>query len=204
MARVITIPIGPIFTSGPCRGIIHVIRKGDTLYLLGKRYHVPVSSIMYANPYVNIYNLQIGDELCIPVGPQPREWEEEEMPVPQTEPVPGERTPRAGMPQGEFGELPRQGRMEDMPGRGMTQPGQPGQMENMPGRGMSQPGQPGQMESMPGRGMTQPVQPGQMENMPGRGGMQQPGQMENMPGRGMSQPGQEMGRIAPEEEFPEQ
>lgn len=70
MARVVTIPIGPIFTGGSCRGIVHVIEKGDTLYLLARRYHVSVSSIMYANPYVNIYNLQIGDELCIPVGPQ--------------------------------------------------------------------------------------------------------------------------------------
>lgn len=73
MARLVTIPIGPIFSGGPCRGIIHVIEKGDTLYKLGQRYHVSVSRIMYANPYVNIYNLQVGDELCIPVGPQPRE-----------------------------------------------------------------------------------------------------------------------------------
>lgn len=78
MARVVTIPIGPIFTSGSCRGIIHVIEQGDTLYLLGRRYHVSVSSIMYANPYVNIYNLQVGDELCIPVGPQPRDMDEGE------------------------------------------------------------------------------------------------------------------------------
>lgn len=77
MARVVTIPIGPIFTSGPCRGIIHVIEKGDTLYQLGQRYHVSVSRIMFANPYVNIYNLQIGDELCIPVSPQPRVSEAE-------------------------------------------------------------------------------------------------------------------------------
>lgn len=78
MARVVTIPIGPIFTSGPCRGIIHVIEKGDTLYQLGQRYHVSVSRIMFANPYVNIYNLQIGDELCIPVSPQPRMQSEDE------------------------------------------------------------------------------------------------------------------------------
>lgn len=50
-----------------CRGIIHVIQKGDTLYLLSKKYHVSVAQIMYANPYVDIYNLTIGDELCIPV-----------------------------------------------------------------------------------------------------------------------------------------
>lgn len=77
MARVVTIPIGPIFTGGSCRGMIHVIENGDTLYLLGKRYNVSVSSIMFANPYVNVYNLQVGDELCIPVGTQTREVEEE-------------------------------------------------------------------------------------------------------------------------------
>ncbi len=50
-----------------CRGIIHVIQKGDTLYLLSKKYHISVAQIMYANPFVDIYNLTIGDELCIPV-----------------------------------------------------------------------------------------------------------------------------------------
>ena len=87
MARVVTIPIGPIFTGGPCRGMVHVVEAGDTLYLLGRRYGVSVSDIMYANPYANVYNLQIGDELCIPVGnqastmppprPMPRMMEEE-------------------------------------------------------------------------------------------------------------------------------
>lgn len=68
MARETTnIPIGPIFSGRPCRGIVHVIENGDTLYLLGKKYHVSVTQIMYANPYVNVYNLQVGDELCIPV-----------------------------------------------------------------------------------------------------------------------------------------
>ena len=50
-----------------CRGIIHIIQKGATLYQLSKKYHVSVTKIMYANPYVDIYNLTIGDELCIPV-----------------------------------------------------------------------------------------------------------------------------------------
>ena len=49
-----------------CRGFIHVIEKGDTLYKLGKKYGVRVGSLLMANPYVNVYNLQIGDELCIP------------------------------------------------------------------------------------------------------------------------------------------
>ena len=45
---------------------IHVIEQGDTLYKLGKRYGVTVSALLFANPWVNVYNLQIGDELCIP------------------------------------------------------------------------------------------------------------------------------------------
>ena len=50
-----------------CRfGFIHVIEQGDTLYKLGKRYGVSVSALLFANPWVNVYNLQIGDELCIP------------------------------------------------------------------------------------------------------------------------------------------
>jgi LysM repeat protein len=49
-----------------CRGFLHVIEKGDTLYKLGKQYGVTVSSLLYANPYINVYNLQVGDELCIP------------------------------------------------------------------------------------------------------------------------------------------
>ena len=48
-----------------CRGIYHVIEKGDTLYNLGQRYRVSVSDIMRVNPYVNVYNLRIGEELCI-------------------------------------------------------------------------------------------------------------------------------------------
>lgn len=44
----------------------HVIRPGDTLYKLSREYGVKVSALMMANPFVDIYNLRIGDELCIP------------------------------------------------------------------------------------------------------------------------------------------
>lgn len=50
-----------------CRGILHIVEAGDTLYKIGKKHGVPVSRIMYANPYVNVYNLQVGDEICVPV-----------------------------------------------------------------------------------------------------------------------------------------
>ncbi len=73
MARTVPIPIGPIYAGGPCRGLVHVIQKGDTLYRLGKQYHVSVTQLMFANPFVDVYNLQIGDELCIPAAIQPRQ-----------------------------------------------------------------------------------------------------------------------------------
>ena len=49
-----------------CYGFTHVIQKGDTLYKLSKQCHVKVSALILANPFVNIYNLQVGDEICIP------------------------------------------------------------------------------------------------------------------------------------------
>ncbi|MDO5156719.1 MAG: LysM domain-containing protein [Eubacteriales bacterium] len=52
-----------------CRGYVHVIEDGDTLYKLAKKYDVKLFDIMRLNPYVNVYNLQIGDELCIPTMP---------------------------------------------------------------------------------------------------------------------------------------
>ncbi|WP_283683242.1 LysM peptidoglycan-binding domain-containing protein [Parablautia sp. Marseille-Q6255] len=52
--------------AGRCIGFVHTVRKGDTLYLLGKKYHVRVSALIFANPYVDVYNLQVGDQICIP------------------------------------------------------------------------------------------------------------------------------------------
>lgn len=59
--------LGTMDEQMQCRGILHIVESGDTLYKIGKKYGVPVSRIMYANPYVNVYNLQIGDEICVPV-----------------------------------------------------------------------------------------------------------------------------------------
>ena len=50
-----------------CSGMLHVVEKGDTLYKIAKKYGVPLSKVMYANPYVNVYNLQVGDEICVPM-----------------------------------------------------------------------------------------------------------------------------------------
>lgn len=49
-----------------CKGVIHRVIKGDTLYRLSKMYGVRLIDVMKENPYVNVYNLQVGDEICIP------------------------------------------------------------------------------------------------------------------------------------------
>lgn len=55
--------------SPACRGYVHVVKAGDTLYKLARQYDVKLFDIMRLNPYVNVYNLQIGDEICIPSAP---------------------------------------------------------------------------------------------------------------------------------------
>lgn len=54
------------YISGNYYCMAHVIRPGDTLYKLSREYGVKVSALMMANPFMDIYNLKIGDELCIP------------------------------------------------------------------------------------------------------------------------------------------
>ena len=46
-----------------CNGHMHMIKKGDTLYALSRRYHVPLEVMLRANPYVDVYNLQPGEIL---------------------------------------------------------------------------------------------------------------------------------------------
>lgn len=56
-------------TFDTCNGIIYTIKKGDTLYALSNRFEVPLAKILRANPYIDIYNLKIGDQICIPKCP---------------------------------------------------------------------------------------------------------------------------------------
>lgn len=58
---------GNICTCRKCNGIVHTIRRGDTLYLLSRHYNVTINEIMRANSNINVYNLQVGDQICIPV-----------------------------------------------------------------------------------------------------------------------------------------
>lgn len=44
----------------------YVIKQGDSLYGISREYRVPLALILRVNPYVDVYNLQVGDELCIP------------------------------------------------------------------------------------------------------------------------------------------
>ncbi|MBH1939684.1 LysM peptidoglycan-binding domain-containing protein [Mobilitalea sibirica] len=46
--------------------INYVIKQGDTLYSLSRKYNIPVEAIIIANPFVNVYNLRIGEVICIP------------------------------------------------------------------------------------------------------------------------------------------
>ena len=45
---------------------VYIVKKGDTLYDIAREYDVKLFDIMRLNPYINVYNLQIGDEICIP------------------------------------------------------------------------------------------------------------------------------------------
>ncbi len=49
-----------------CNGIVHSVQNGDTLYTLSRQYDIPLALLLRANPYVDIYNMQVGDEICIP------------------------------------------------------------------------------------------------------------------------------------------
>lgn len=51
--------------------MIHKVKSGDTMYILSRMYNVRIDDLLSANPMVNIYNMQIGDEVCIPVRPKP-------------------------------------------------------------------------------------------------------------------------------------
>lgn len=48
-------------------GMVHVIQAGENLYQLSRKYRVPLALILRANPYVDVYNLQPGQEICIPM-----------------------------------------------------------------------------------------------------------------------------------------
>ncbi|MBR1740381.1 MAG: LysM peptidoglycan-binding domain-containing protein [Lachnospiraceae bacterium] len=105
-----------------CNGYTYTIKQGDTLYEISKKLEVPLALILRANPYVDVFNLQIGDTLCIPARERP-------LPLP---PV-----------------LPGQGRPEpDRPGQGRPEPNRPLLPETSPEPGRPQP-EPGSGRPLP-------------------------------------------------------
>lgn len=50
-----------------CKGMIHIVQMGDTLYSLSRYYNVSIGSIIRVNRGINPYNLMVGDKVCIPV-----------------------------------------------------------------------------------------------------------------------------------------
>ena len=52
--------------TNTCKGTVYIVKEKDSLYQIAKAYGVKVRDIMRENPFVNVYNLQIGDDLCVP------------------------------------------------------------------------------------------------------------------------------------------
>ena len=50
-----------------CSGVGYVIREGDTLYKISKRFRIPLPILLRANLGVNVYNLIPGQKICIPL-----------------------------------------------------------------------------------------------------------------------------------------
>ena len=98
---------GNICTCRKCNGIVHTIKRGDTLYQLSRYYNVTINEIMRANANINVYNMQVGDQICIPV----------KRPVPMPMPGPGPvRPPMPGMNQPPMpGQMPGQGPNQGRP-----------------------------------------------------------------------------------------
>jgi len=50
-------------------GTLYTIRPGDSYFSLARRFNTTVEALTAANPGVNPQNLQIGQQICIPVPP---------------------------------------------------------------------------------------------------------------------------------------
>lgn len=47
--------------------ISYVIKAGDSLYKISRHFNVSIDELMNANPLINVYNLTVGETICIPV-----------------------------------------------------------------------------------------------------------------------------------------
>ena len=50
-----------------CDGMTYTIKQVDTLYGISRKYDVPLAMILHANPYADVYRLNVGDTICIPM-----------------------------------------------------------------------------------------------------------------------------------------
>lgn len=50
-----------------CNGTIYVIQQGDTMYKIAKKFRINLETLMQNNPYLNVFNLKPGDEMCLPL-----------------------------------------------------------------------------------------------------------------------------------------
>lgn len=50
-----------------CNGMMYAVKNGDTLYSISMKYNIPLALLLRANPYVDVYNLQVGETICLPV-----------------------------------------------------------------------------------------------------------------------------------------
>ncbi len=78
VGQVICIPRGPVHSACPEGTREYTVRRGDTFFLLARRFNTTVDAIIEANPDVDPDALLIGMTLCIPepVTPPPRECPE--------------------------------------------------------------------------------------------------------------------------------
>lgn len=58
---------GRIFDMEYCNGMMYAVKQGDTLYSISLKYGIPLVLLLRANPYVDVYNLQVGETICIPM-----------------------------------------------------------------------------------------------------------------------------------------
>ncbi len=57
--------------TSSCIGMLHKVKKGETLSQIARKYDVPMKSIAQTNSLVSLDRLQIGEKLVIPIGTKP-------------------------------------------------------------------------------------------------------------------------------------
>ncbi|WP_243641309.1 LysM peptidoglycan-binding domain-containing protein [Xylanivirga thermophila] len=63
----ICIPVGPVYPSCPPGSLVYVIKSGDTLYAIARRFNTTVEAIMSANPGLDPQNLMVRRKICVPI-----------------------------------------------------------------------------------------------------------------------------------------